>query len=173
MSVIVVEELRMRYRGAATDAVDGIAFTVEPGEVFGFLGPNGAGKSTTQWILTGLLRGHRGRAEVLGRPVARWGPDYYQQIGVSFELPAHFSRLTARENLAAFGSLYAGPVEDPEQLLSTVDLTGAADQLVASFSKGMQMRLNLARALLNRPRVLFLDEPTSGMDPVHGTPYAS
>ena len=168
-SVIVVDELRMRYRGATTYAVDGISFTVAEGEVFGFLGPNGAGKSTTQRILTGLLRGHDGRAEVLGRPVTRWGADYFEHIGVGFELPAHFSRLTARENLAAFAGLYRGPVDEPGVLLDLVDLTAAADRVAGEFSKGMQMRLNLARALVNRPRVLFLDEPTSGMDPVHAT----
>jgi fluoroquinolone transport system ATP-binding protein len=169
MTVIVVEELRMRYRGATTDAVDGISFTVAEGEIFGFLGPNGAGKSTTQRILTGLLRGHHGRVDVLGRPIDRWGPDYYEHIGVGFELPAHFSRLTARENLAAFAALYTGPVEEPEALLEVVDLGEAADRAVGEFSKGMQMRLNLARALVSRPRVLFLDEPTSGLDPVHTT----
>ncbi len=168
-SVIVVDELRMRYRGATTYAVDGISFTVAEGEVFGFLGPNGAGKSTTQRILTGLLRGHDGRAEVLGRPVTRWGADYFEHIGVGFELPAHFSRLTARENLAAFAGLYRGPVDEPGVLLDLVDLTAAADRVAGEFSKGMQMRLNLARALVNRPRLLFLDEPTSGMDPVHAT----
>ncbi len=165
--VIVVDELRMRYAGATAEAVDGISFTVAEGEIFGFLGPNGAGKSTTQRILTGLLRGHRGRADVLGRPVARWGPGYYEHIGVGFELPAHFSRLTARENLAAFGALYRGPVAEPDTLLELVDLAAAADRAVGELSKGMQMRLNLARALVNRPRLLFLDEPTSGMDPVH------
>jgi fluoroquinolone transport system ATP-binding protein len=168
-AVIVVDELRMRYRGATTYAVDGISFTVADGEIFGFLGPNGAGKSTTQRILTGLLRGHEGRADVLGQPVAPQGPDYYEHIGVGFELPAHFSRLTARENLSAFAALYSGPVEKPEVLLESVDLAEAADRAVGEFSKGMQMRLNLARALVNRPRVLFLDEPTSGMDPVHAT----
>ena len=167
MTVIEVEDLRVRYRGATAYAVDGISFTVAEGEVFGFLGPNGAGKSTTQRILTGLLRGHDGRADVLGRPVARWGRDYYEHIGVGFELPAHFSRLTARENLAAFAGLYRGPVDEASALLDLVDLGSAADRLVGEFSKGMRMRLNLARALVNRPRVLFLDEPTSGMDPVH------
>ncbi|HET9138142.1 ATP-binding cassette domain-containing protein [Actinophytocola sp.] len=103
--VIVVEELRMRYRGAARCSVDGISFTVAAGETFGFLGPNGAGKTTTRRILTGLLRGHQGRADVLGRPVGRWGPEFYEHIGVGFELPAHFSRLTARENLAASNPL--------------------------------------------------------------------
>jgi fluoroquinolone transport system ATP-binding protein len=169
MTVIEVDELRMRYCGTRTYAVDGISFTVASGEIFGFLGPNGAGKSTTQRILTGLLHGHEGSADVLGRPVARWGPDYYEHIGVGFELPAHFSRLTARENLAAFAALYTGPAEEPGTLLELVDLEEAADRVVGEFSKGMQMRLNLARALVNRPRVLFLDEPTSGMDPVHAT----
>lgn len=159
----------MRYRGASTDAVDGISFTVAAGEIVGFLGPNGAGKSTTQRILTGLLRGHQGRADVLGHPVSRWGPDFHERIGVGFELPAHFSRLTARENLAVFAALYAEPTEQPGPLLDLVDLVDAADRVVGEFSKGMQMRLNLARALVNRPRVLFLDEPTSGMDPVHAT----
>jgi fluoroquinolone transport system ATP-binding protein len=166
---IVVDELRLRYRGATADAVDGISFTVDAGEIFGFLGPNGAGKSTTQRILTKLVRGHQGRADVLGRPVARWGPGYFEHIGVGFELPAHFSRLTARENLAAFAALYSGQTEEPATLLDQVDLVEAADQTVGEFSKGMQMRLNLARALVNRPRLLFLDEPTSGMDPVHAT----
>ncbi|MBB4911607.1 ABC transporter ATP-binding protein [Actinophytocola algeriensis] len=165
--VIVVDDLHVRYRGAATDAVDGISFTVAEGEVFGFLGPNGAGKSTTQRILTGLLRGHEGRADVLGRPVMRWGRAYYEHIGVGFELPAHFSRLTARENLAAFAAFYRGPADEPGPLLDLVGLGADADRLVGEFSKGMRMRLNLARALVNRPRVLFLDEPTSGMDPVH------
>ena len=167
MTVVEVEDLRMRYRGATTYAVDGISFSVAEGEVFGFLGPNGAGKSTTQRILTGLLRGHEGRADVLGRPVARWGRDYYEHIGVGFELPAHFSRLTARENLAAFAGFYRGPVDEPGALLELVDLGSVADRFAGEFSKGMRMRLNLARALVNRPRVLFLDEPTSGMDPVH------
>ncbi|MGH3734159.1 MAG: ABC transporter ATP-binding protein [Micromonosporaceae bacterium] len=165
--IIDVTDLRMRYPGTSHDAVAGVSFGVEPGEILGFLGPNGAGKSTTQRILTGLLRGFSGHAAVLGKPVPDWGPDYYQRIGVGFELPAHFSKLTARENLAAFASLYAAPTEEPEVLLAQLDLADAADQRVSGFSKGMQMRLNLARALLHRPRVLFLDEPTSGMDPVH------
>ncbi|MCI2420878.1 ABC transporter ATP-binding protein [Saccharopolyspora sp. K220] len=167
--VIEVADLRLRYRGASGNAVDDISFAVAQGEIFGFLGPNGAGKSTTQRILTGLLRGHEGRADVLGRPVSRWGPDYYEHIGVGFELPAHFSKLTARENLAAFASLYGGSAEEPGPLLELVDLAESADRPVGGFSKGMQMRLNLARALVNRPRVLFLDEPTSGMDPVHAS----
>jgi fluoroquinolone transport system ATP-binding protein len=165
--VISVADLRVRYRGAASYAVDGVSFDVARGEIFGFLGPNGAGKSTTQRVLTRLLTDYEGTAEVLGRSVRAWGADYFELVGVGFELPAHYSKLTARENLAGFAALYRGPVEPVDGLLELVDLGAAADQRVATFSKGMQMRLNLARALLNRPEVLFLDEPSSGLDPVH------
>lgn len=168
-SHITVSDLRVRYPGASRWAVDGISFTVDGGEIFGFLGPNGAGKSTTQKVLTRLLRAYEGRAEVLGRPVREWGPEYFEHIGVGFELPAHFSRLTARQNLEAFASLYSMPVEPADGLLAAVGLEDATDEVVAGFSKGMKMRLNLARALVNQPRVLFLDEPTSGLDPVHTT----
>lgn len=164
---ILVQDLRVRYRRATRCAVDGMSFAVRPGEIFGFLGPNGAGKSTTQRVLTGLLRGYRGRAEVLGKPLRDWGSEYYEQIGIGFELPAHFSKLTARENLQTMAGLHRGPVDDAGEVLERLDLDDVADQPVATFSKGMQMRLNLARALLHRPRILFLDEPTSGMDPVH------
>jgi fluoroquinolone transport system ATP-binding protein len=165
--VIETSGLQVRYPGAAIDAVAGIDLAVPVGEVFGLLGPNGAGKSTTQRVLTGQLRRYSGRVEVLGRAVADWGADLYQRIGVGFELPAYFPKLTARENLAAFAALYAGPVEDPERALAAVGLAGVADQRVAAFSKGMKMRLNLARAILHRPDVLFLDEPTAGLDPAH------
>ena len=167
MAAIEVEQLRVRYPGAARDAVDGISFQVRAGEVFGLLGPNGAGKSTTQQVLTGQLTGHRGRVEVLGRPVGDWGAALYQRIGVGFELPAAFPKLTARENLAAFAGLYRGGTLRPAEALELVGLAGAADQRVGSLSKGMKLRLNLARALLHRPELLILDEPTSGLDPGH------
>lgn len=165
--LIRVADLRVRYRGASDHAVDGITFDVAKGEIFGFLGPNGAGKSTTQRVLTRMLPDYEGTAEVLGRPVRAWGADYFEHVGVGFELPAHYSKLTARENLAGFAAFYRGPVEDVDRLLDLVDLGAAADLPVGTFSKGMQMRLNIARALLNRPEVLFLDEPSSGLDPVH------
>jgi fluoroquinolone transport system ATP-binding protein len=164
--VIEVSGLRVRYRGAAAEAVAGISFAVTAGEVFGFLGPNGAGKSTTQRTLTGQLRDFTGTVEVLGRPVCDWGRRLYQRIGVGFELPAYFPKLTGRENLAAFAALYDGPVEPVEEVLAAVGLADAADRRAAEYSKGMKMRLNLARAILHRPDVLFLDEPTSGLDPV-------
>lgn len=167
MTVIEVDELTFRYPRAAEPAVKGMGFTVDAGEVFGFLGPSGAGKSTTQKILTGLLTGHGGRVGVWGRDPAAWGSGYYQRIGVSFELPNHYRKLTALENLRFFASLYDGPTEDPMTVLEWVDLAAHAGERVGRFSKGMQMRLVFARALLHRPELLFLDEPTSGMDPVN------
>jgi fluoroquinolone transport system ATP-binding protein len=167
MPVIEVDDLTFRYPKTAEPAVKGMSFTVDRGEVFGFLGPSGAGKSTTQKILTGLLTGHGGRVAVWHRDPADWGSEYYQRIGVSFELPNHYQKLTALENLQFFAALYAGPTEDPMALLESVDLAASADTRVGQFSKGMQMRLVFARALLHRPDLLFLDEPTSGMDPVN------
>src|SRR5690242_12569950 len=165
--VIRVEGLRVRYPAAARDAVAGIDFTVAAGEVFGLLGPNGAGKSTTQRVLTGQHRRYLGTVEVLGESVAGWGRALYERIGVGFELPAYFPKLTARENLAAFAALYRRPADPPERALAAVGLADAADQRAATFSKGMKMRLNLARAILHQPDVLFLDEPTSGLDPAN------
>jgi fluoroquinolone transport system ATP-binding protein len=167
--VIEVEALRVRYPGAAHEAVAGISFDVRAGEIFGLLGPNGAGKSTTQRVLTRLLRTYQGNAVVFGRQLQAWGADYYERIGVSFELPAHYGRLTARENLAAFAALYRRPIDHPDDLLERLGLADAADRQLRTFSKGMQMRFNFARALVNQPELLFLDEPTSGLDPVHAT----
>lgn len=164
--VITVENLHVRYPGSDSPAVEEMSFSVSQGEVFGFLGPSGAGKSTTQRVLTRLLRRYEGEAHVLGKPLRDWGAEYFERVGVGFELPAGFGKLTARENLAAFASLYQGPVEDPDTLLERVDLADAANRRVSDLSKGMRMRLNLARAMVNRPELLFLDEPTTGQDPV-------
>jgi fluoroquinolone transport system ATP-binding protein len=145
----------------------GLDFDIDEGEILGFLGPSGAGKSTTQKILIGLLKGYRGSVTVLGRELSAWGSDYYEQIGVSFELPNHYLRLTARENLNYFRSLYSDATRDPMQVLEWVGLAEDADHRVATFSKGMKIRLNVARSLLHQPKLLFLDEPTSGLDPVN------
>ena len=165
--MIKVENLVFAYPGAPAPTLEGLNFEIEDGEVLGFLGPSGAGKSTTQRILIGLLEGYRGRAEVMGKEVRDWGPDYYETIGVSFELPNHHQRLTALENLQHFGALYRGPLVDPMEVLRWVDLQDHADKRVTDFSKGMKIRLNVARSLLHRPKLLFLDEPTSGLDPVN------
>jgi fluoroquinolone transport system ATP-binding protein len=165
-TAISVNGLEVTYPRADGPAVSGMSFEVARGEIFGFLGPSGAGKSTTQNVLTRLLRRYRGDVRVLGRPLDRWNADYFERVGVGFELPAGFGKLTVRENLAAFASLYRGPVADLDALLDSVDLADAAHRRVAELSKGMRMRLNLARALVNAPELLFLDEPTSGQDPV-------
>src|SRR4051795_12007145 len=113
-SVLAVADLRVRYSGSARDAVAGGGFTVGAGEVFGLLGPNGAGKSTTQRVLTGQHRDFGGTVSVLGEPVSSWGRRLYERIGVGFELPAYFPKLTVRENLAAFAALYRKPMSPPE-----------------------------------------------------------
>ena len=164
--MIDVNGLVFTYPGAKEPAVNDLEFSVGDGEIFGFLGPNGAGKSTTQKVLIGLLRKYGGEVNVLGRDSRDWGSELYEQVGVGFELPVHFGRLTARENLSYFASLYEGETEDLEHLLEQVDLLKEADVRVERFSKGMRVRLSFARAILGRPRLLFLDEPTTGLDPL-------
>jgi fluoroquinolone transport system ATP-binding protein len=165
--MIDVKNLNYTYEKMSTPAIQDLTFTVQPGEIFGFLGPSGAGKSTTQKVLIGLLREYQGEIAVFGRDLAGWGSDYYEQVGVSFELPNHYLKLTAKENLAYFSALYSGPVESPEQLLEMVGLEKDGELLVSQYSKGMKNRLSVARALLHRPSLLFLDEPTAGLDPVN------
>jgi fluoroquinolone transport system ATP-binding protein len=165
--VIRVSGITYTYPKADEPTLRGMDFAVGRGEIFGFLGPSGAGKSTTQKLLIGLLRGHGGLAEVWGKDPRAWGSDYYERIGVSFELPNHYHKLTGLENLRFFESLYSGETSDPMDLLEAVGLTGDANTRVAKYSKGMQMRLTFARALINNPELLFLDEPTSGLDPVN------
>lgn len=166
-AMITVESLRFTYPKAGEETLRGIDFTIAEGEIFGFLGPSGAGKSTTQKILIGLLPNYRGVAEVMGREVSAWGQDFYELIGVSFELPNHYLKLTALENLDYFGSLFSNPTTDSMELLKLVGLDADANKRVSEFSKGMKVRLNVARGLLHGPRILFLDEPTSGLDPVN------
>ena len=163
--MIRVADLSYTYPGASHPALDGVSFDIAPGEVYGLLGPSGAGKSTTQRILMGLLGDYSGTATVFGKPVQALGRGLYERIGVSFELPAVYLRLTALENLRLFAALHARPTRDPMAILAEVDLVEAAGQRVETFSKGMKMRLNLARALLHDPELLFLDEPTTGQDP--------
>ncbi len=165
--MIRVENLTFTYTGTTAPAIKDISFSVQPGEIFGFLGPSGAGKSTTQKILFRLLQGYRGKVEVFDRDLREWGYDYFEQVGVSFEMPNHYSKLTARENLRYFGALYQGKVKNPDELLEMVGLLDDADMLVSQYSKGMKNRLSVARSLVNNPKLLFLDEPTAGLDPVN------
>ena len=165
--MIGVRNMTFTYPAGDTPAVRGLSFSVGRGEIFGFLGPSGAGKSTTQKVLIGLLRGYEGDVAIMGRDLGSWGADYYERVGVSFELPNHYQKLTALENLDFFGSLYHKATEDPRKLLDMVGLGDDAGTRVSRFSKGMQMRLTFARALLQRPELIFLDEPTAGLDPVN------
>jgi len=165
--MISVAGLTYKYAGGERAAVRGLNFSVEPGEIFGFLGPSGAGKSTTQKVLIGLLRDFQGQVSIMGQSLNTWKSDLYERIGVSFEVPNLYLKLTALENLAYFGALYARPTRNPQELLALVDLEGDGDMLVSQYSKGMKNRLNVARALLHNPDLLFMDEPTAGLDPVN------
>ena len=162
--VINVQNLSFAY-GKARPAVDGLSFAIAPGEIFGFLGPSGAGKSTTQKILMRLLKGYSGQVEVMGRALGEWRENYFERIGVCFELPSNYRKLTALENLELFSRFFSARTASPTVVLDRLGLGEAAGKRVDQFSKGMQIRLNLARALLNRPDILFLDEPTAGLDP--------
>lgn len=163
--MITVRNLYHSYGHNDDYQVKDVSFEIQPGEVFGFLGPNGAGKSTTQKIITGLLPLQRGEVEVLGQDIRTAGRAIFNEIGVAFEQPNLYRKLTGLENLAFFRQLYAGETEDPMTLLRHFGLEEAAGKKVGAYSKGMEQRVVLARSLLNRPRIWFLDEPTVGLDP--------
>jgi len=180
MAAIEVEELCRTYRSRKgvirrkrTDvhALRGISFEVEQGELFGLLGPNGAGKTTTIKILTTLLLPTSGRARVLGFDPARQPGDIRRRIGHVFGGDRGlYDRLSALDNLRYFADLYRVPVREKRhriaELLDLVGLTGRERERVETYSRGMRQRLHIARGLLHDPEVLFLDEPTIGLDPI-------
>ncbi|MBU1145476.1 MAG: ABC transporter ATP-binding protein [Firmicutes bacterium] len=163
-NVFEVKELSFRYPRGNEDVIKGISFEVEQGKVFGLLGPSGAGKSTTQKILSKLLEDYKGEILYFGKDLKSYKKEFYENVGVGFEMPVHFNKLTALENLKYFANLYKKNI-NYEELLTKVGLFEARNQMVGDFSKGMKVRLNFVRALLNDPDVLFLDEPTAGLDP--------
>ncbi|HEX4108578.1 MAG TPA: ATP-binding cassette domain-containing protein [Solirubrobacteraceae bacterium] len=165
---IEVQGLVREFKGGVR-AVDGIDLTVAPGEIYGFLGPNGAGKSTTTLVLTTLLPPTAGRATVAGLDVVHEGAAVRRAIGASLQESALDPFLTGREHMRLQGALH-GLVKDERErrgreLLERVGLSEAADRKVGGYSGGMKRRLDLALALVHRPRLLFLDEPTTGLDP--------
>ena len=165
---IEVEGLVREYRKGPR-AVDGIDLSVAPGEIYGFLGPNGAGKSTTVHVLTTLLPPTAGKARVGGYDVVKQGPKVRSLIGVALQEAALDPLLTGRDHLRLQATLQGVPKEErrsrADELLERVGLADAADRKVAGYSGGMKRRLDLALALVHRPRILFLDEPTTGLDP--------
>lgn len=161
---IDVENLSYWY--GKLQAVKNISFKVYPGEVLGFLGPNGAGKSTTIKVLTGQLPLKGGSAQILGRDIGKDDPVVQSQIGVTFEEKNLYLEMTALENLNFFASLFGIRNAGSLEALQRVGLADRAKDRVSKYSKGMRQRLMIARAFINKPKVLFLDEPTDGLDPV-------
>jgi len=161
---IVAEELTYWYGELV--AVDHINFSVAQGEILGFLGPNGAGKTTTVKMLTGQLRPKEGRAVLLGMDVANNTERVQAEMGVCFEDTNLYERMSALENLNLFARLFGIQSFDAYALLKRVGLAGREKDRVEKYSKGMKQRLMVARSLVSRPQILFLDEPTTGLDPV-------
>jgi ABC-2 type transport system ATP-binding protein len=163
MSAIEAAQLTRYFNGLC--AVDHISFRVDPGEVFGFLGPNGAGKTTTIRMLTGQLRPTDGCASVMGLDVVRQRLDLSPHIGMVWESQNLYERLSAYDNLLFCARLYGVERRRVEEVLAFVGLTARAKDRPKEYSHGMKQRLLIARALLHGPKVLFLDEPTRGLDP--------
>ncbi len=162
-AAVEVTDLQKHY--GAVRAVDGITFSVAEGEVFGLLGHNGAGKTTTIRMLTGRARPTAGTATVAGFDIVHERDRIKPVINAVFEDPNLYERFSGRDNLRLFAELYGAPASRADELLETVALVFAARRKVKTYSSGMKQRLLIARALVNTPRVLFMDEPTRGLDP--------
>lgn len=161
-NIINVEGLTKRYGSETT--VDGISFAVKKGEVFGILGPNGAGKTTTLEMIEALRGISGGTVTLDGIDVAKHPDKIKSIIGIQLQTTAFFDNLTLREQLKMFASLYGEKI-DPDELLAEVNLTDKATSYVEKLSGGQRQRFSIASALVNNPKVLFLDEPTTGLDP--------
>jgi ABC-2 type transport system ATP-binding protein len=169
MSETILEVVNVRKRFAATVALDGVSLSVEAGEVFGLLGPNGAGKTTLIKILCGLTDADSGEVRLFGKPFHKADRDLRRLIGIGTQDLSIYPELSARENLRFFGKLYGFGGKQletrVEEVLSAVALTDRANDRAGTFSGGMKRRLNLAAAIVHGPKLLFLDEPTTGVDP--------
>lgn len=161
-----VSNLTFSYPKSNKVTLKGLSFDIKDGEIFGFLGPSGAGKSTTQKILIKLLDHYGGSIMYKGSSLSELDQSFFEDIGVSFEMPIHFSKMTAMENIQFFLKLYKRN-DDVESLMKRLGLYEDRDKMVSEYSKGMKIRLNFVRAMLNKPSMLFLDEPTNGLDPAN------
>ncbi len=170
MSSPVIQISSLTRRFGEKNAVDSLTLDVQAGEIFGFLGHNGAGKTTTVRLLNGVIEPTSGTAQVLGLDPQAEGPALRARTGVLTETPSLDERLTARDNLSIYAELYNVPRAEVAGrvnfMLNEFELADRADEKVGGYSKGMKQRLALPRALLHRPEVLFLDEPTAALDPV-------
>ncbi len=166
--MIIVTNLTYTYPKSTETVLKNLNFEIEKGEIFGFLGPSGAGKSTTQKVLYKILNDFEGGISVIGKALNDWGNEYFEKIGVSFELPNHYLKLTAKENLELFASFYPQEsIRNFDGLFEIVGLEESINQRVEEYSKGMKMRLNYIRAIMHDPDILFFDEPTAGLDPIN------
>lgn len=163
----MIEVKNLSFSYTSKPFIKDINFSVADGEIFGFLGPSGAGKTTLQKILTGLICTYQGSATVNGKECKNHNKDFYENIGVDFEFSTLYEKLTAKQNLQFFASLYAKQSQSILKLLEGVGLQNDVDKKASDYSKGMKSRLNFIKALLHDPAVLFLDEPTSGLDPTN------
>ncbi len=163
--MIEVKNLYHDYEGKGNYAVYDLSFTIPDGKIFGFLGPSGSGKSTVQNLMTKLLKVQKGEILYDGRPVTEVNNEFFNSIGYSFELPNIYLKLTGFENLKYYSGLFSVPTIDPYEVLEMVGLKNAAGKKTAAYSKGMKQRLLFARSIINNPKILFLDEPMSGLDP--------
>lgn len=165
--MIEIGNLEFTYQNTQKKAVKDMSFKVKEGEVYGFLGPSGAGKTTTQRLIIGLLRNYSGSIKILGKERSSWGKDFYEQIGVAFDFPNLYLKLTPEENLKLIGAYYKNGISDIPAMLDRVGLHPDINTRVENFSKGMKMRLNFIRSIMHNPKLMFFDEPTSGLDPVN------
>ncbi len=166
--MIHVQNLTYAYPGAKEKTLKNLTFKMEKGEIFGFLGPSGAGKTTTQKILYKILKGFEGEVKVGGKALEKWGKAYFETIGVGFELPNHYLKLTGKENLELFGNFYPKEkLKNISELFEQFELKDALNKRVEDYSKGMKVRLNFIRAIRHNPDLIFFDEPTAGLDPVN------
>jgi fluoroquinolone transport system ATP-binding protein len=165
--MIDIENLDFTYKASGKHAIKSIDFHIDKGEIFGFLGPSGAGKTTTQHLIIGLNQGYSGKITIMGKERSAWNKAFYEHIGVAFDFPNLYLKLTGEENLKLIASYYKKCDVDFDGLFEKVGLSSDKKTKVESYSKGMKMRLNFIRSVMHDPSILFFDEPTSGLDPVN------